>query len=157
MGQKITRELALQFLKQVEDRSKGEIPSPILEYLLVVKYASNPVGEFLDGFRQRYNTDGSGKSQGIKLKLQIPKSWAKKEAERPHIVQKWVSENVNGVETIMLGIRDAEGLDPSKSEIEELVCSGDVKDSVPEGVTYLESGVFFIGNTNWLLVALGSD
>ena len=72
--QQITREIAANFLEQVKNRSKGEIESPVLEYLLAVKYTANPVGEFADGHRQRYQTDGAGKSQGIKLNLQLPRS-----------------------------------------------------------------------------------
>jgi len=85
--QQITGEIATNFLEQVKGRSKGEIESPVLEYLLAVQYTANPVGEFADGYRQRYQTDGSGKSQGIKLNLQPPPSWAAKEGERPHIVK----------------------------------------------------------------------
>ena len=140
--QQITREIATNFLEQVKGRSKGEIESPVLEYLLAVKYTAHPVGEFADGFRQRYQTDGTGKSQGIKLGLQLPRSWAAKEGERPHIVQKWVSENGTGLEIILLDIRDGQGYNPTKKEIEEFVRSGEVKETVPEGSTYVASGNF---------------
>lgn len=140
--QQITREIAANFLDQVKGRSKGEIESPVLEYLLAVKYTANPVGEFADGYRQRYQTDGAGKSQGIKLKLQLPRSWAAKEGERPHIVKKWVSENGTGLEIIILDIRDAEGYNPTKKEMEEFVRSGEVKEAVPEGSAYVASGNF---------------
>ena len=74
--QQITSDIAASFLGQVKARSKGEIESPVLEYLLAVKYTANPVGEFADGFRQRYQTDSAGKSHGIKLTLQLPRSWS---------------------------------------------------------------------------------
>lgn len=140
--QQITREIAVNFLEQVKGRSKGEIESPVIEYLLAVKYTANPVGEFADGFRQRYQTDGANKSQGIKLNLQLPRSWAAKEGERPHIVKKWVSENGTGLEIILLDIRDGQGYNPSKKEIEAFVRSGEVKETVPEGSTYIASGNF---------------
>lgn len=140
--QKITSEIAINFLEQVKSRSKGEIESPVLEYLLAVKYMANPAGEYADGFRQRYSTDGVGKSKGIKINLQLPRSWAKKEGERPHIVQKWVSENGTGLEMIHLDIRDGEGYNPTKKEMEEFVRSGEVKDSVPDGYTYVSAGNF---------------
>jgi hypothetical protein len=142
--QEITMEIAVNFLEQVKVRAKGEIESPVLEYLLAVKYTANPLGEFADGYRQRYQTDGSGKSQGIKLKLQLPRSWAAKEGERPHIVKKWVSENGTGLEIILLDIRDAQGYNPTKKEIEEFVRSGEVKETVPEAATYVASGTFTI-------------
>lgn len=140
--QQLTREIATNFLEQVKARSKGEIESPVLEYMLAVKYTANPVGEFTDGYRQRYQTDDTGKSQGIKLNLQLPRSWAAKEGERPHIVKKWVSENGTGLEIILLDIRDGQGYIPTQKEIEEFVRSGEVKGTVPEGSTYVASGNF---------------
>lgn len=157
--QKLSKEIAVDFLQQVKVRSKGDIESPVLEYLLTVKYANYPVGEFADGFRQRYETDGAGKSQGIKLKLQLPKSWLAKEGERPHIVQKWIRANGTGFEIISLDIRDAEGANPTKKELEEFVNSGEVKDTVPEGGMYVDAGTFSIEQQNgyWMQMALSLD
>lgn len=154
--QQITSDIAANFLEQVKARSKGGIESPVLEYLLAVKYTANPVGEFADGFRQRYQTDGTGKSQGIKINLQLPMSWAGKDGERPHIVQKWVSENGTGLEMILLDIRDGQGYNPTKKEMEEFVRSGEVKDSVPDGSTYVASGNFTLEKQTgyWLQFAM---
>lgn len=154
--QPITRDIAANFLEQVKTRSKGEIESPVIEYLLAVKYAANPVGEFTDGFRQRYQTDGAGKSQGIKLTLQLPRSWASKEGERPHIVQKWQSENGTGMEMIAIEIHDAQGYSPTKKEMEEFVRSGEVKDTAPQGSTYIAAGNFNLEMQTgyWMQVAM---
>lgn len=154
--QQITSDVAASFLKQIKARSKGEIESPVLEYLLAVGYSANPVGEFADGFRQRYQTDGAGKSQGIKLNLQLPRSWAGKDGERPHIVQKWVSENGTGLEMIHLDIRDGQGYNPTKKEMEEFVSSGESKNSVPDGSTYVASGNFTLEKQTgyWLQMAM---
>ncbi len=142
--QQVTHEFALKLLEQVKARSKGEIESPVLEYLLAVKYTANPVGEFSDGFRQHYSTDGKGKSKGIKLRMQIPRSWAGKVGDRPHIVQKWTSENGTGLEMFILDIRDSQWNNPSKKEIENFVKSGELKEIVPEGSSYVASGNFSI-------------
>jgi hypothetical protein len=154
--QQFTREVVTNFLEQVKGRSKGEIESPVLEYLLAVKYMAHPVGEFADGFRQRYQTDGTGKSQGIKLSLQLPRSWAIEEGERPHIVKKWVSENGTGLEIILLDIRDGQGYNPTKEEIDEFVRSGEVKEVVPEGSTYVASGNFTLEKQTgyWVQMAM---
>lgn len=146
--QQITKEIATNFLKQIKDRSKREIENPILEYLLAVKYATNPTGEFTDGFRQRYETKGIGKSQGIEVNLQLPRSWIGKDGERPHIVQKWVSENGTGLEMILLDIRDVQGYKPTKKEMKEFIGSGEVKDLIPEGATYVASGNFTLEMQN---------
>jgi hypothetical protein len=154
--QKITREIAAKFLEQVKGRSKGDIESPVIEYLLAVKYTANPVGEFADGFRQRYQTDGTGKSQDISINLQLPRSWAGKDGARPHIVQKWVSENGTGLEMIHLNVRDGQGYNPTKKEMEEFVRSGEVKDSVPDGSKYIDSGNFTLEKQTgyWLQMAM---
>jgi len=154
--QQITLEIAGNFLQQVKSRSRGEIESPILEYLLAVRYALNPAGEFLDRFRRRYETDGTGKSQGIRVNLQLPRSWLGMQGERPHIVQKWVSENGTGLETIILDIRDGQGYRPTKKEMDEFVRSGEVKDTVPDGATYIASGNFTLEKQNgyWVQMSM---
>lgn len=141
-SQKITKQIAIAFIRNVKNRSKGNIDSPVLEYLLAVNYENNPVSEFLDGFIQRFQTDGSGKSQGIILNLKLPSSWKGGNGERPHIVQKWVSQNGTGLEFIMLDIRDAKGFSPKRSDIDLLISSSEIKEFVPQGATYINSGKF---------------
>lgn len=140
--QQLTKQLAIEYLAKVKRRSKGEIESPILEYMLAVQYESHPVDEFLEGFRQRYETTGDGKSQGIKLKLQLPLSWAQKDGERPHIVKKWVSQNGTGADVMLLDIRDTGDYTPTDDEVEELVSSDGVREMVPSGAEYIDSGLF---------------
>lgn len=145
--QAITPQLAQQFIEQVKARAKGEdMESDVLRYLLAVRYATNPVGEFFDGFRQRYRTDGTGKSQGIRLALQLPRSWLAKDGERPHIVQKWTNEGGTGYSSVMLDIRDAEGYNPTRREMEQFVKSGEVRDVVPAGGTLHDSGTVTLEN-----------
>lgn len=140
--QKVTRANAIDFLEQVQARSKGAIESPVLEYLLAVEYQNNSVREFVEGFRQRFQTDGSGKSQGIKINLQLPKSWTAKDGERPHIVQKWASLNSDYTELIQLIVLDAEGYTPTKHEMLQFVANGEAKTAIPDGATYVASGNF---------------
>lgn len=143
-SQQLDRSVAQRFVDSIGLRARGEVESPVLEYLLSVKYAPNPVAEFSDGYRQRFVVDGKGKSQGIKMSMQLPRSWRGKDGERPHVVQAWTSENGTGLETILLLVKDAEGYEPSKREAEELVASGAIKESVPEGATFLAAGNFSI-------------
>ncbi len=141
--QQLTPQLAQQFLEQVKARAKGDDMEPdVLRYLLAVRYAANPVAEFGDGFRQRFRTDGTGKSQGIRLVLQLPRSWIAKEGERPHIVQKWINEGGTGSSIIMLDIRDGQGDNPDRREIERFVKSGEVREAVPDGGTMHGAGTF---------------
>ena len=141
--QQLTPQLAQQFLEQVKARAKGDDMEPdVLRYLLAVRYAANPVAEFGDGFRQRFRTDGTGKSQGIRLVLQLPRSWIAKEGERPHIVQKWINEGGTGSSIIMLDIRDGQGYNPDRREMERFVKSGEVREAVPDGGTMHGAGTF---------------
>lgn len=157
--QRLSRDEAGSFFDQIKARSKGDIESPVLENLLAVNYMRNPVGEFLDGYRQRFQTDGSDKAQGVKLKLQLPRSWIAKDGERPHIVQKWTSRSSNAVQMIQLDIRDGEGYAPSKSEMEKFVKSGEVKDAVVEGATYVDAGNFTLEKQTgyWLQMNLSQE
>lgn len=138
--QKITRASAIDFLGQVQARSKGAVESPVLEYLLAVEYQNNSLREFVEGFRQRFQTDGSGKSQGIKVNLQLPKSWTAKDGERPHIVQKWASINSDYTELIQLIVMDAEGYNPTKQEMLQFVADGEARTAIPDGAIYVASG-----------------
>lgn len=141
---RLTRSQGQQFLRQVIQRSMADIDSPVLEYLLAVQYADYPVGEFTDGFRQRYETTGQGKAQGIRLRLQLPRSWAGKDGERPHIVQKWQSENGTGQEMIVLTVGDPQELNPTREELADFIRSREVRAAVPEGATYVDAGIFTI-------------
>ncbi len=138
----ITKDIAQQFLHQVKERAKGNIDSPTLEYMLSVKYLDFPVNEFLDGYRQKFTSKGHRKAQGLEITLQLPKSWKAKEGNRPHIVQKWVSQNGTGLEIILLDIRDNEGYIPTNREIESFISSGEVRNTIPDGAYYINSGVF---------------
>lgn len=142
--QVITKDMATDFLSEVKIRSKGNIESPVIEYLLAVKYEKNPSKEFSDGYRQKYQTDGLGKSQGVIVNLELPRSWVAKEGKRPHIVQKWHSENGTGTEMIMLQVRDAEGITLTKKDIDVLLNSGELKKYIPDDATYINAGKFTI-------------
>jgi len=141
-NQALSRENSELFLQQMKVRAEGKIESPVLEYLLSIQYLSYPVREFSDGHRQRFSSHGHAKAKGIDLGLQLPKSWKAQEGERPNIVQKWISQNGTGHEMMLLDIRDAKGYAPTNSEIKDFVASGEVKDAIPNGATYLNSSVF---------------
>jgi len=143
--QSLTVEIAKQFLVQVKARAKGtEMEADVLRYLLAVKYAQTPVAEFLDGFRQRFGTDGTGKAQGIKLKLQLPQSWRAQEGERPHIVKKWTNEGGTGLSIVMLDIRDTQGQTPSSKEIEQFVKSGEARQTFTDLGKVYDVGTFTV-------------
>ncbi|WP_417539427.1 hypothetical protein [Marinobacter sp.] len=136
-GEEIRRILAENFLEEVRNRARGDIYSPTLEYLLAVRFSENPVSEYSSGFRQTFQTDGSGKSRGLVLRIQLPKSWQEKEADRPHIVRKWQSEAGTGMELVILHVRETDGVHISRSDVAEMLQPGEVDALVPaDGVLY---------------------
>lgn len=141
--QPMTDAQAREFLAEVQRRAHGEdIDGEVLDYLLAATYAGDPAAEFADGFRQRFRTDGSGKARGLKLRLQLPRSWKAADGERPHIVRKWTSEGGNGTSILMLDIRDAAGYAPSKADIEQFIAGGGVRELAPQGGEVVEASAF---------------
>ena len=129
MKQPKSAEQALGFLADVQRRSRGEgVDKDILDYLLATSYAAEPAAEFGEGFRQRFRTDGSGNAQGVRVRLQVPRSWSATDGAASGVVQKWTSEGGNGTAAIVLDIRDARGLNPSKEDIARFIAKGHVQE-----------------------------
>ena len=86
---KINRDDAEKMIGIVESRAEGEIPPPIIDILLEYHpaYRKSPAAEYLDGFKQEYISDGTGKAIGLKIAIEYPMSWSNKPGRRPHIVQ----------------------------------------------------------------------
>jgi len=52
---------------------------------------------FMGGSKIKFSTVGHPKAQGLNIQIDYPKSWIKKEGERPHIVQKFSSSGGGGI------------------------------------------------------------
>jgi hypothetical protein len=115
---------AQAILKTVHERLDGKIPDEYLKPMLIVKYQGNQEREFADGWRQVFTTSGEGKARGMKIHIELPKSFGSKESPRPHIVRNWTSENGTGLQTIMLDVR----------EVGETVRDEDVDDALAKEV-----------------------
>src|SRR5690606_13761915 len=110
-------------------------------------YEKSPRREMLDGYRQTFQSDGTGKAQGVKYRLDFPKSWQIIEGKRPHIHVIATSELGRGLETFVVDIRenDLEGGGPiTFEEAEAAVKNGTVRELLPEGAVYLDSGTLKI-------------
>lgn len=141
--QQLSVEQARDYIAGVKRRAQGEdMEQDVLDYLLAATYADRPSAEFADGFRQRYRSDGSGKAQGLRLRLQLPRSWAGADGERPHIVRKWTSEGGNGPATILLDVRDAQGVSPTRVEIERFLAAGGARELAVEGGEVTDASLF---------------
>ena len=153
--QPVEAKQAAEFLEKVRGRARGEgIESEVLAYLLAIRYARRPVSEFTDGFRQRFQTDGTGKALGVRLALQLPQSWLAQEGERPHIVKKWTSESGTGLSVITLDLRDTGGVTPTVEEIADLVKSGEIREMFSSMGTVLDAAPFSIERQPGVFVRL---
>lgn len=140
MKQPKSTEQALGFLADVQRRARGEgLDKDILDYLLATTYAADPAAEFVEGFRQRFRTDGSGNAQGVRVRLQLPRSWNGTDGGPSGPVYTWTSEGGNGTAAIVLDIRDARGLNPSREDIARFISQGNVRELVPGGTEIIDA------------------
>jgi hypothetical protein len=140
---------AERFIKIVRDRAKGDIPSPVAETLLMFKprYQRNPVTEFTDGYKQRHESEGSGKAKGVAFSIEVPRSWKPMEGNRPNIVAKFVSENGRGLELFLVLIKtvpQGPGETINAADIAEILNPKAMTEMLPKGAKYLSGGEFTV-------------
>ena len=85
------------FLEKVRRRAKGDIHSPIKEYLLSLNpdISRQPQKEFLKGFTKNYSTKNHLKAKGVNLTIHLPFSWKRREGKRPDIIQFFTSRGLD--------------------------------------------------------------
>jgi clan AA aspartic protease (TIGR02281 family) len=132
-NQTFTEDDAIAFLLEVDNRAKGNIASPVLETILSFQYADRPHGEFLAGFTTLFKTKGHPKSKGTDWQIRVPKSWRAEEADRPNIIQKFLADQDDTNQSIMLMVLPfPEGHPPTKAELDELFTDKGSRSIVPE-------------------------
>jgi len=147
----ISKSQARQFIELVKQRAQGNIESPVIETFLLFKsgFQENPEREFLDGYKYKYKTNGSGKAKGVSFSIEVPKTWIAKEGNRPNIVQKFVSESGRGFELLLVLIKDMPlqpGEKITEKDILEILNPKDIKDVLPDGSIYINSGKLTLEN-----------
>jgi len=153
----ITESQARQFIELVSQRAQGNIESPVIETFLLFKsgFQEHPEREFLDGYKYKYKTNGSGKAKGVAFSIESPKTWKAKEGNRPNIVQKFVSENGKGLELLLILIKNMPlqpGEKITEKDVSEFLNPKDIKDFIPDGATYINSGKLTLENLPGLWV-----
>jgi hypothetical protein len=135
---------AIAFLNEVERRSRGEMPIQILQTLISVnpRYVKNPALELIEGWKQTFNTEGHPKAKGIDLTISLPKSWFRREGNRPNIIQFFQSGVGHGqlmcsLMTLKIPLQPGEAF--SRNEAAKLLQPNGLKDMVPENATYIEA------------------
>ena len=105
-GKTWSEEEAKQALGEIESRISGNIPSPILETLLIFhpSYQRCPELEFDHGFKREYLSEGDEKARGLKIAMQVPSSWSSAAGRRPHVLRKFSSVNGQGRSTLTITV-----------------------------------------------------
>lgn len=130
----ISRNDALGFIEEVKLRAKGNIETPVLETLLMFnpKYMKDPEKEFYEGFQKKYISDNLKKSKGLDFTIDVPMSWVSKEANRPNIVRKFISQNGHAFEMAMVLILDFPGgIFLSSSDVKSVVNKEGMTEALP--------------------------
>jgi hypothetical protein len=138
---------AIDFLQEVNSRAEGYIESPVLETLLTYQFIDNPSEEFSRGFLNSYTTKGHQKSKGITIKAKVPLSWKQEEAERPNIVQKFISNNGKGLEVFLFMVKDLglpEDYIITKEELNEFFTVNELKQMIPENSDFVSAQKIYL-------------
>lgn len=140
--QKITEDLAINFIEEVKQRAKGNIESPVLQPLLTYQFIDNPSKEFSSGFTTTYSTKGHTKSKNVEINAKFPNSWNQQEGDRPNVIQKFVSENGKGQEIILFMVKDL-GLPTdykvTEEELSEFFVESKLKQMIPDGSEFISA------------------
>lgn len=139
---RISKDIALAFFDLVKKRAKGEIEFPELATLLIFKpeFQDNPAAEMSYGFKKKYKTQNHSKAKGIDFQIQYPMSWKTAEAERPNIVQKFISENGLGGTSVLVIVKDIplyNGRKLNAREKASIFTQKSIQEFIPEGGTFV--------------------
>ncbi len=141
--QKLTRELAVAYIQEVNQRAKGNLPESVRNAFLANNpaYVKSPGAELSAGWRQNFATFKHPKSSGADITIAFPLSWRKRESTRDGVVQVFRSGAGNGpiLVTISCGkaLEDSEG-DFTDADMKEIFTDQFIKESLPEGATLIE-------------------
>jgi hypothetical protein len=151
-----TDDVANNYIAEVDGRAKGQIMSPILETLLSFQFSNRPQDEFLAGFTNYFRTKGHPKSKNTDWQIKVPKSWKASEADRPNIMQKYISDFGSGYQSIMLQINDLpfhENIENTNDALNDFFTEETIKDLFKnEGQFISFKKMTFDGNIGCLLI-----
>lgn len=98
---------AERFISTIDARTLGMADQSFMQTLLIYhpRYMLRPVEELMDGFSQLYESDGTGKSSGVRMRLSFPASWSGRDGDRPHVVHVFTSEAGRGLASFVIQVR----------------------------------------------------
>ena len=127
---------AFKFLNEVDKRSKGNIPSPILETLLSFQFLNQPLEEIRMGYYYTFQTKNHPKAKNTDWLIKVPKSWRASEADTPNLIQQFLSDYGDGNHSIFLMVKDLnlpKGSTLSQEEINDFFTEKQMMNIVPKG------------------------
>jgi hypothetical protein len=139
-NQTFSEEDVTNYISEIENRAKGNIASTVLETILSFQFLDRPQDELTTGFTSTFKTKGHPKAKNTDWQIKVPKSWKAEEADRPNIIQKFISDFGSGNNTIMILVKDmplADGHKLTNEELNEIFTEKEMKSTVPEGGKFI--------------------
>ncbi len=141
------------FSSELEERISGKFSTPdIRQNMLWLQYGGRPSSEMVDGKTVQFNSATIPKANGIEVTFRTPASWHKAEGDRPHVVQKWISQNGSGDMAIILIVmtgEDFKGI--TRDDVEQSYAQDQGKMFVPANASLLASSVVSIDSAPTVL------
>ena len=108
--------------------------------------------------KMKYISDNLKKSKGVEFSLDVPMSWISKEANRPNIVRKFISQNGHSIEMVMILVYDfPDGKHLSVNDIKSTVNKTDMKEALPLNAILKDYGFIKTRNITRLLAKIFND
>lgn len=157
----ITQHEAKSFCDEVLERTKGNIPEPILLKFLEYNtdYLAYPSKELLDGWHSEYNTKGHPKAGPIDISISFPKTWKIKKGNRPHILSNWSRNYENFLAGANIQVTAAPQLAafPDHEVYSYLRSDNSFTDWVPEGGRLISGEHYTIENIPFVCVTFDGE
>ncbi len=139
--QEITHTQAVEFLNEVRERSKGQLPKTLLKTLLSSnpRYLKNPASELAEGWKQTFQSKGLADAKGVDCSISLPASWSRKDGNRPDMVQMFQSGAGHGPIISSLMVMSIPPPKLSKKEQKDFFTPSELKSSIPDGGKFIMS------------------
>ena len=142
--QDLTRQQAVDFLQEVHQRARGEIPEPILATLLSAhsRFTRNPGLELSAGWKRTFRTKDHPKSKGVDFSISFPVSWSRREGYRPNVIQFFQSRAGYGPIMCSLMVKDIplpEGYKLSENEVKDFFMPNELKHLVSDNGVFIDA------------------
>lgn len=127
---KVQRPGAVAFINRVKARARGDLDAfpDVLKTLLAVQYLSSPEIEITQGFTETLQVDGTGKAQGLRMRLDYPKSWEARPGKGPHVLN--LLQSQDGIAMMVITVTAAQDFWPptaTQTDVQGILDTGQWK------------------------------